>query len=30
MNRIYRTVWNEALGAYVAASENDSALGKRI
>ncbi len=28
MNRIYRTVWNESLGAYVAVSENDSALCK--
>ncbi|WP_143751053.1 YadA-like family protein [Burkholderia sp. HI2714] len=28
MNKIYRTVWNKALGAFVAASELDSAQGK--
>ncbi|WP_290369992.1 ESPR-type extended signal peptide-containing protein, partial [Burkholderia sola] len=28
MNKNYRTIWNEALGAWVAASENDSARGK--
>ncbi|WP_325089368.1 ESPR domain-containing protein [Burkholderia contaminans] len=28
MNKSYRTIWNEALGAWVAASENDSARGK--
>jgi len=28
MNRTYRTVWNESLGAWVAASELDSARGK--
>ncbi|WP_269139775.1 ESPR domain-containing protein, partial [Burkholderia stagnalis] len=28
MNRTYRTIWNEALGAWVAASEISSARGK--
>ncbi|RQX85400.1 ESPR domain-containing protein, partial [Burkholderia stagnalis] len=28
MNKNYRTIWNEALGAWVAASEIDSARGK--
>ncbi|WP_049117030.1 ESPR-type extended signal peptide-containing protein, partial [Burkholderia cepacia] len=28
MNRTYRSIWNEALGAWVAASEHDSARGK--
>ena len=28
MNRTYRSIWNEALGAWVAASEIDSARGK--
>ncbi|WP_369598783.1 ESPR domain-containing protein, partial [Pseudomonas aeruginosa] len=28
MNKSYRTIWNEALGAWVAASENDAARGK--
>ncbi|MBR7901672.1 ESPR domain-containing protein [Burkholderia multivorans] len=28
MNRTYRSIWNEALGAWVAASELDSARGK--
>ena len=28
MNRIYKTIWNEALGTWVAASEIDSARGK--
>ncbi|RBJ69548.1 hypothetical protein C3L29_037265, partial [Pseudomonas sp. MWU12-2534b] len=25
MNRTYRSIWNESLGAWVAASEHDSA-----
>ncbi|MDR2852639.1 MAG: ESPR domain-containing protein, partial [Burkholderiaceae bacterium] len=29
MNKIYRTIWNETLGAWVAASEVDSARGWR-
>src|SRR5690349_2918191 len=29
MNKSYRTVWNEALGAWVAASEITKARGKR-
>ncbi|HSW20371.1 MAG TPA: ESPR domain-containing protein [Ramlibacter sp.] len=29
MNRSYRSIWNEALGAWVAASEITSANGKR-
>jgi hypothetical protein len=29
MNRSYRTVWNEALGAWVAISEISSARGKK-
>jgi autotransporter adhesin len=29
MNKIYRTIWNETLGAWVAASEVDSARGRR-
>ncbi|WP_157658432.1 ESPR domain-containing protein, partial [Burkholderia ubonensis] len=28
MNKIYRTIWNKALGAFVAASELDRAQGK--
>ncbi|MCO8649406.1 autotransporter adhesin family protein, partial [Burkholderia multivorans] len=28
MNRTYRSIWNEALGAWVAASELDAARGK--
>ncbi|WP_269140060.1 ESPR domain-containing protein, partial [Burkholderia cepacia] len=28
MNKCYKTIWNEALGAWVAASENDAARGK--
>ena len=28
MNRTYRSIWNESLGAWVAASEHDSARGK--
>ncbi|WP_143282445.1 ESPR domain-containing protein, partial [Burkholderia mallei] len=28
MNRSYRSIWNEALGAWVAASEISSARGK--
>ncbi|WP_176324589.1 ESPR domain-containing protein [Burkholderia vietnamiensis] len=28
MNPNYRSIWNESLGAWVAASENDSARGK--
>ncbi|QUN38887.1 hypothetical protein KEH56_11930 [Burkholderia cenocepacia] len=28
MNKIYRTIWNESLGAWVAASELESARGK--
>ncbi|WP_267908991.1 ESPR-type extended signal peptide-containing protein, partial [Paraburkholderia kururiensis] len=28
MNKIYRTVWNESLGTYVAVSENDDALSE--
>src|SRR5579862_7226833 len=28
MNKSYRTIWNEAIGAWVAASELDSARGK--
>ncbi|OXH91288.1 hypothetical protein CA831_07250, partial [Burkholderia multivorans] len=27
MNRTYRSIWNEALGAWVAASELDAARG---
>ncbi|WP_415750333.1 ESPR domain-containing protein [Burkholderia sp. BCC1985] len=26
--KCYKTIWNEALGAWVAASENDAARGK--
>ncbi|MDH6147912.1 ESPR-type extended signal peptide-containing protein [Paraburkholderia sp. WSM4179] len=29
MNKSYRTIWNEALGSWVAASENAAARGKR-
>ncbi|HDR9511027.1 TPA: ESPR domain-containing protein, partial [Burkholderia cepacia] len=29
MNNVYRTVWNESIGAWVAASENAKARGKR-
>ena len=29
MNRSYRTIWNESLGAWVAASEVNKAKGKR-
>ncbi|QXZ08446.1 hypothetical protein KUF54_10060 [Comamonas sp. Y33R10-2] len=29
MNRSYRTIWNESLGAWVAASEISKARGKR-
>jgi hypothetical protein len=29
MNKSYRSIWNEALGAWVAASEITSARGKR-
>ena len=28
MNKAYRTIWNKALGAFVAASELDSSRGK--
>ncbi|MCW3641202.1 ESPR domain-containing protein [Burkholderia cenocepacia] len=28
MNKCYKTIWNEALGAWVAASENDASRGK--
>src|SRR5690554_3383185 len=29
MNKVYRSIWNESLGAWVAASELTSARGKR-
>ena len=29
MNRSYRTIWNESLGAWVAASEISKSRGKR-
>ncbi|QFZ83828.1 hypothetical protein GFK26_14230 [Variovorax paradoxus] len=29
MNKSYRSIWNEALGAWVAASELTSARGKK-
>jgi hypothetical protein len=29
MNKFYKSVWNEALGAWVATSENCPARGKR-
>ena len=29
MNKSYKTIWNEALGAWVAGSELDRAQGKR-
>jgi autotransporter adhesin len=29
MNKVYKSVWNEALGAWVATSENSPARGKR-
>ncbi len=28
MNKAYRTIWNKALGAFVAASELDASRGK--
>ncbi|WP_269138931.1 ESPR-type extended signal peptide-containing protein, partial [Burkholderia vietnamiensis] len=28
MNKVYRTIWNKALGAFVATSENDKSHGK--
>ena len=29
MNRIYRSIWNQATGAYAAVSENVKSAGKR-
>ncbi|WP_423917026.1 ESPR domain-containing protein, partial [Caballeronia sp.] len=29
MNKVYKSVWNESLGAWVAVSENSAARGKR-
>uniref|UniRef100_UPI003CF69DBA ESPR domain-containing protein n=1 Tax=unclassified Janthinobacterium TaxID=2610881 RepID=UPI003CF69DBA len=29
MNRIYRSIWNQATGAYAAVSENVNSAGKR-
>ncbi|MDR5663957.1 ESPR domain-containing protein, partial [Burkholderia cenocepacia] len=30
MNKSFKSIWNEALGAWVAASELDRARGKRV
>ena len=29
MNKVYKSVWNESIGAWVAVSENSPARGKR-